>query len=117
MKNLLVSFGLFGILFVSGLFVFQQTSEAQNNLTAGLLELPAPPAAEFVKRSEVRKRAEDFYDRTIRRRRRICRRNSRLLEKSKHSFSKYEIQLKTFGRALEVILTKSRKSRRCFRSF
>ncbi|HXG85343.1 MAG TPA: HEAT repeat domain-containing protein [Pyrinomonadaceae bacterium] len=61
MKNLLISLSLFVVLLVFGLFVFKQTTEAQNNITANLLDLPAPPPNLPVETVE-RKRPENFYD-------------------------------------------------------
>ncbi len=60
MKNLLVSLALFGVLLVFGLFIFKQTTEAQNNITARLLDLPAPPNV-LIENIEP-KRPENFYD-------------------------------------------------------
>jgi len=62
MKNLLVSLSLFAVLVVFGLFVFKQTTGAQNSLTADLLDLPAPPPANPLIENIGRKRPENFYD-------------------------------------------------------
>lgn len=105
MKNLLTALSLSLILFIFGLFVFQQTSEAQNNLTANLLELPAPPPPNALTDAPSRKRSESFYDK-----------NSPpkddadvedLLEywrKQSESFSSAGYNVKPSDRALEVIL-------------
>lgn len=64
MKNLLVSVGLLGILLVCGLFVFRQTTEAQSNVTARLLALPAPPPPNPFLKNASRTRGEDFLSKT-----------------------------------------------------
>lgn len=62
MKNLLISLSLLAVLLVFGLFVFKQTTEAQNNITANLLDLPAPPPPNLLVENVPRKRPENFYD-------------------------------------------------------
>jgi hypothetical protein len=64
MKNLFISLGLFTVLLVFGLFVFRQTTGAQNNLTVNLLNLPAPPPPNALVENIERKRPENFYDKS-----------------------------------------------------
>src|SRR5688500_16184233 len=62
MKNLLISFCLFTSLLIFGLFVWQETTEAQTGILPQLINLPAPPSPNPFLGSSKR-RSTEFYDR------------------------------------------------------
>ncbi|MDQ6787664.1 MAG: hypothetical protein M3033_12725 [Acidobacteriota bacterium] len=62
MKNLLISLCLFTVLLSFGLFVFKQTTKAQNNVVINLLDLPAPPPPNPLNEFNLKARTEEFYN-------------------------------------------------------
>ena len=61
MKNLLISLCLFVVLAGFGLFVFIETTEAQNSILTQLLNVPAPPPPNSLSEKSGRKRSPDFF--------------------------------------------------------
>jgi len=64
MKNLYISLCLFTVLLVFGLFVFKQTTKAQNNVVAQLLDLPAPAPPNPLAEYNLTPRTEEFYSKS-----------------------------------------------------
>lgn len=63
MKNLLISLCLFTSLLIFGLFVWQETTEAQTGILPQLISLPAPPPPNPFLDGSSKRRSAEFYDR------------------------------------------------------